>query len=71
MTLDFVLNKLNLTLVNDMNDYNGVTLSATDFNLKMNMYDGTNKYNENTLNLDVNLTNYGLWVVSRVQEKKG
>ena len=59
---------MNLTLVNDIHDYAGVTLQAQDFYVKVNKYDETNKYNSKTIDIDVILENYGLWVVYKNEE---
>lgn len=63
VSFEFVLNAINLTLVNDIAEHKGVTLSAHDLFVKLNKYDATNKYNPKTIDIDIALQNYGIWVV--------
>lgn len=63
VSFEFALNSINLTLINDFTDYKGVTLAAQNLSLNLNKYDTTNKYNPKSIEIDIALQNYGLWVV--------
>lgn len=65
LTFDLQLNKINLTLVNNFQEFKGVTLAARDFKVGVKTYDGTNKYNAYTTKLSVDLQTYGLNVVHK------
>ena len=52
-----------MTLINDISDYKGVTLTAQDLCLRLNKYDGTNKFTAKTIDIDLALQDFGLWVV--------
>jgi len=62
MNFNFTLNQTSLTLVNNLTDFKGVTLQTQDLKVSLKMYDGTNKYNKKTLDADLMLMTYGLWV---------
>ena len=59
------MSKINLTLVNDLREHKGVTLSAQDFGIQLNQYDATNKYNAHSVDIDIALQNYGIWNVKK------
>lgn len=65
LTFDLQLNTINLTLVNNFQEFKGVTLAARDFKVGVKTYDGTNKYNAYTTKLSVDLQTYGLNVVHK------
>ena len=65
LTFDLQLNQINLTLVNNIEEFKGVTLEARNFKVSLKNYDGTNKYNAYTTQLDVVLPTYGLNVVHK------
>ena len=68
LSFEFALNQINLTLINDISDYKGVTLSAHELTVKLNKYDATNKFNPKSIDIDISLQNYGLWVVQKCEE---
>ena len=68
LTFNLKLDQINLTLVNDLREYKGVTLFSRDFAIQMNQYDGTNKYNAYASKMTVDLKDYGLWVVQKNQQ---
>lgn len=63
ITFEFHLKHFNLNLVNDAVEYRGVSLSAENLSVGFNKYDETNKYNPKTVDLDIGLGNYGLYVI--------
>ena len=65
VSFELVLNAINLTLIDDIEHYKGVTLSAHDLFVKLNKYDTTNKYNPKSIDIDIALQNYGIWVVQK------
>ena len=62
ITFEFTLDQSSLTLVNNMQEYKGVTLQTQEFRIGLNMYDGTNKFNKKTMDVNLSLMNYSLWV---------
>ena len=70
LSFEFELNSINLTLINDISDYKGITLSAQKLALNLKKYDSTNKYNPKSIELDISLLNYGLWVVQKTQNTR-
>ena len=68
LSFEFALNQINLTLINDISDYKGVTLSAHELTVKLNKYDATNKFNPKSIDIDISLQNYGLWVVQKCED---
>ena len=63
LTFNLKLDQINLTLVNDIDDYKGVTLSASDLKVKYCQFDGTNKYQPKVSAIDLDLESYGVTVV--------
>lgn len=62
ITFAFTLDQSNLTLVNNMQEYKGVTLQTREFKIGVNMYDVTNKYNKKSMDVNLSLMDYSLWV---------
>ena len=65
LTFSFNLNQLRLTLIDNVQNYKGVTIGAQDLSVAVSMFDTTNKYNAKAVALDVNLQDLGLWVVQK------
>lgn len=62
ISLAFMLDQTSFTLVNNMEEYKGVTLQTQELKVFINQYDGENKYNKKTIDVDLSLQRYGIWV---------
>lgn len=60
ISVDFTLNQTSFTLVNNMQDYKGVTLQTQELKVGVNQYDGTNKYNKFSMDVNISLLSYGI-----------
>jgi len=55
ITFEFALEKVELTLVNDIQEHRGVTLCAEKLSVIFTTFDGTNKYNKRTIDMNIGL----------------
>ena len=61
----FKLEEFSLTIVNDYNLFQGIQLFSKGISVETRLFDGSNKYNPKTMEVDVEQENLGVWVVER------
>ena len=59
------LGRIYLTLISDFQEHRGLTLSSEDLTVGLRQFDATNKFNRHSMEVDIALQNYGLWVVNK------
>lgn len=61
--LNFVLNEFKVTLLNELGS--GLQNYTSGFAVSVYMYDGTNKYNRHTMEIEMSLKDFGVDVLSQ------
>lgn len=68
--INFRMDKLQLTLVNDIERYSGVEFTMQDFCVNLKLFDAQNKYQRQKMNLTLTNRMFSMQVVKRDADKK-